>query len=168
MPALDDPRRESYCQNIVLGHSKREAFRQAGYSVKSDSGATKVSQRPEVIERISELRAENLKRVQRKTAYTRDWVIATLIDTVKEAQDDRKHREVILALEKLGSELGMFIRKSETTTRAEVPESKEQVRAEITSLLGRVLGVDEADIKKAADAKSVGPGTGIIGEAPKH
>ncbi len=167
MSALEDPRHESFCQKVVSGLSARAAYRESGFG-NSKSGCTRIANSPAITARISELRAENLKRQLKQTTYNRDWVIATLLDTVKEAQADRKHREVILALEKLGGELGMFVRKSETTTKSEVPESKEKVRAEITALLGKVLGVDEADIKKAADGKSVKPGAGVTSEAPRH
>ena len=66
MPALTNPRHELFAQAIVKGASQREAYKAAGYPVKSDAGADASASRllggAEVNARIAELQSRAAER----------------------------------------------------------------------------------------------------------
>jgi hypothetical protein len=64
MAELADKRREQFCKLRAVGTKQAEAYSRAGYRTGDRSNASKLEQHPEISERITELRAEELQRQQ--------------------------------------------------------------------------------------------------------
>jgi phage terminase small subunit len=97
MPILSDPRRETFAQIMASGKVKQtDAYVQAGYA-RDDGHAARCAARPDVAERIAELRAEVVERVLIDQAY----VLSTIYDTVERCKQavpvlDRKGQPVLV------------------------------------------------------------------------
>lgn len=68
-------KQEKFCQEIVKGKSKYEAFINAGYATNGkretiDNDAYKLTQKPEVIARIAELKKPIEEELQKELKYT--------------------------------------------------------------------------------------------------
>jgi hypothetical protein len=81
MPALNNPRHESYAQERFRGLSPSAAYLRSGY--RNRSGASKLARHPEVVARIAELGQEAAAHVQ----YDRDYVVQKLIAIIEAPPD---------------------------------------------------------------------------------
>jgi hypothetical protein len=57
MPSIPNPRHEAFCLARARGFSKDDAYEAAGFAPRSRNGA-RLQRRPDIAERIAELRAE--------------------------------------------------------------------------------------------------------------
>jgi len=132
MPALKNEKHEIFASLVAKGLSGRQAYIDAGYSPNgADGAASKLQKTAKVAARIAELREKVANRVIEKTAISKEWVLAELVDNVKKAKAAEpvrnKDGEEIgeyranfqaanTALHLIGKELGMFVEKAEIKT----------------------------------------------------
>jgi len=112
MPALPNPRHELFAQAIAKGASQREAYKAAGYGVKSDAAADASASRllsgGKVQARISELQS----RAAEKAMLTKAWVIERLLENVERAM------EAIPVLDAAGNPTGKYVYNGNVANRA--------------------------------------------------
>jgi phage terminase small subunit len=130
MPILSNPRHERFAQEFANGVSATEAYERAGFA-RNRVSAHRLKQKPNIGERVSELlkqrehiNAQATAKAIEKTALTKEWVIARLIENANRAMQnvpvlDRNGRPTgeyryegqvaNKALELLGKEIGMFV-----------------------------------------------------------
>lgn len=133
---LDNGKHEHFCQLVTNGESATQAYVLAGYSDKgAGQSANKLLKKPEISSRLAYLRA--IKEQEHAAARTavieqaglnKEWVIAQLMENVAMAKQAEPVRDADgnktgeykqnlpaanKALELLGVELGMFIKKAE-------------------------------------------------------
>lgn len=132
MPVLDNTQHELFAHEIVKGASQRDAYRTAGYKVKSDAAADACASRllsnARIKGRIEELKTQVETRTVEKLAVTRAWVIAKLVENVERAMTNEPVKDAQgtptgeykyngnvanRALELLGKEQGMFVDRKE-------------------------------------------------------
>ncbi len=160
---LDNAKHEHFCQLVANGESATQAYVLAGYSEQgAAASASRLLKKAEICERLAFLRslkeeqhAEATRAVIERHALTKEWVIAQLMENVAMA----KQAEPVLdrqgnftgeyqqnlpaanrALELLGSEIGMFIKKAEVGKPGEFAELSdaelERQRIELEKELG--------------------------------
>ncbi len=131
MPLIPNQRHETYCQARARGFTKDDAYEVAGYAPRSRHGA-RLQRRPDIAERIAELRAEQID----LSGATLRAVVASLIrlSAASEAMTGptaiKEARETLLEAWRMSEEL---------RTRREI-ERKEDEVAERESALMRSLG----------------------------
>ena len=160
MPPLENPQHEAFVQELVKGASQRDAYRAAGYQTKSDAGADASASRllsnAKVAARMAELQQKVEAKTIEKTAVTKAWVIAKLVENVERALQaepvldsegnptgEYKYNGNVAnrALELLGKEQGMFIDRKEVGKPGDFTEKSEEeldefIAAEARALLG--------------------------------
>lgn len=134
--ALDNAKHEHFCQLVTNGESATQAYVLAGYSEKGAGPSSgRLVKNALICSRIAYLRAckeqqhaESVKATIEKAGLSKEWIITQLMENVAMA----KAAEPVLdhegnptgeykqnlgaankALELLGSEIGMFIKKAE-------------------------------------------------------
>lgn len=160
---LDNGKHEHFCQLVANGESATQAYVLAGYSEKgAAASASRLLKAAEICERLAFLRslkekqhAEAVNAVIERHALTKDWVIQQLMENVDMAKQatpvlDRQGNPTGLyeqnlaaanrALELLGTELGMFIKKAEVGKPGDFQELSdaelERQRVELERELG--------------------------------
>lgn len=132
MPVLDNAKHERFAQEIVKGASQREAYRTAGYPTKSDAAADASASRllstAKVAARVAELQEFISERAVEKSAVSKAWVIAKLVENVERAMTNEPVKDAQgnetgeykyngnvanRALELIGKEQGMFVDRKE-------------------------------------------------------
>ena len=160
MPALENAKHELFAQEIAKGASQRDAYKAAGYEVKSDAAADANASRlltnAKVKARVAELQERISDVTVEKAAVSKAWVIAKLVENVERAMTAEPVRDAQgnptgeykyngsvanRALELIGKEQGMFIDRSEVGKPGDFDDlSDEQLRefvaAEAKDLLG--------------------------------
>jgi phage terminase small subunit len=176
MPALTNPRRETYAQLVAAGSQKIEAFKKAGYRP-DRSAASKMAQEPEVAKRIAEIVADRhaiarkaTEKAVERAAVTEEWIITRLKYNAEAAlrgqpeldkdgvqtgrfvgKPDRAAAN--RALELLGKTKGMFIDRHEFgAPGAFAAMSDDELSAKIADM-GAQLGIPP----KALQAVAGGP-----------
>jgi len=121
MPALDNPRWEAFAQAIVKGlasdkrngkNTQRAAYLAAGYSTTSDEATDAAASRllrkvKSIVERIRELQANALARVDRKLDISRERIGRNLDLASRIAQDERKASDIVAAETALAKIFGL-------------------------------------------------------------
>lgn len=134
---LKNAKHEHFCQLVSNGESATQGYILAGYSENgAEQGSSRLLRNVNVCSRLDYLRklkeqkhSETVNKVIEESGITKEWIINELIDNVKIA----KSAEPVLdndgnpigeyrtnipaankALELLGSELGMFVKKIES------------------------------------------------------
>jgi phage terminase small subunit len=132
MPTLDNPQHEIFAQQIFQGVSQRDAYKAAGYVTKSvaaaDASASRLLSHVKVAARIQELQTAASARAVEKSAVSKAWVIAKLVENVERAMTAEPVRDAQgnptgefkyngnvanRALELIGKEQGMFVDRKE-------------------------------------------------------
>jgi phage terminase small subunit len=132
MPVLENAQHELFAQQMAKGASQRDAYRAAGYNTKSDAAADASASRllsnAKVAARVAELQTKVEALTVEKTAVTKAWVIAKLVENVERAMQaepvldnegkptgEYKYNGSVAnrSLELLGKEQGMFIDRKE-------------------------------------------------------
>jgi phage terminase small subunit len=86
MPALKNPRREWFAQELALGASAGIAYRRAGYVLRgraAEAGAARLASSAEVTRRVGELAAGNAAPAEGATSVV---TVATIIRELEEAR----------------------------------------------------------------------------------
>lgn len=108
MAVLENTQYETYAQGIAAGKTKRKACIDAGYSESSaGTQSTKLSKRPEIIERIKELREE----IANADIMEVEEILKRLSNIAKDESIHIKYR--LTALRYAGEAKGAFIQKIE-------------------------------------------------------
>jgi len=121
MPALKNPRWEAFAQAIVAGlaserpnkkNTAKAAYLAVGYSPSSDHAAEVAASRllrnvEPVVERIRELQANALARVDRKLDISRERIGRNLDLASRIAQDERKASDIVAAETALAKIFGL-------------------------------------------------------------
>lgn len=132
MPVLINARHEMFAHEIAKGASSRDAYKAAGFTTESpgaiDACASRLLKSAKVRARIEEIQASISARVVEKTAVTKAWIIAKLVENVERAMASEPVRDAKgeptgeykyngavanRALELLGKEEGMFVDRKE-------------------------------------------------------
>lgn len=147
MPVLENAQHELFVQELVKGASQREAYRSAGYNTKSDAAADASASRllsnAKVAARLAELQTKVEERTVEKTAVSKAWVIAKLVENVERAMQ----AEPVLDSE--GKETGEFKYNGNVANRALELIGKEQgmfVERKEVGKPGDFAGVDDAEL----------------------
>lgn len=119
MPALPDPKRETFAQLCARGIPTVEAYVRAGYK-RNTGNATSLKKTPIVAARIEELKDEissssqiELKAYMRDSGITPAYIVRLLLETALEAQKAGKFDTAARCFKDLGGELfGMFVQRS--------------------------------------------------------
>src|SRR5580693_1383744 len=84
---LPDQRRETFAQNVAVGHTLTEAARRAGFGGKGQvhNTASRLAKEPAVAERIKQLRALNNGHSDSSIA-SKNWVLCEVIENHKMAR----------------------------------------------------------------------------------
>ncbi|SDR25218.1 hypothetical protein SAMN05519103_01504 [Rhizobiales bacterium GAS113] len=127
MPALKNHRYERFAQERARGKTLTDAWERAG-GTRGHRYASRLSRRPDIIQRVEEIKSGAVERAAGALAIDRQWVIQRLVENVERAMqlepvmrggiatgEYRYHAGAALrALELIGKELGMFVERSET------------------------------------------------------
>ena len=169
---LKNPRHEIFAQELAQGKNASEAYRIAGYN-DNRSAACRLQQDVRIQERLNQLLAERARRHAKaseraveKLAISREWVLGKLVENVERGLQaravldddgnpvgDYKYDGSVVnkALELLGIEQGMFIKRSESGAPGEFAgmNTPAEVLEELRKLVGDELagklanGLDE-------------------------
>ena len=165
MPPLDNAQHELFAQEIVKGASQRDAYRAAGYQTKSDAAADASASRllsnAKVADRVAELQQKVEAKTVEKTAVSKSWVIAKLVENVERAMQaepvldnegnptgEYKYNGSVAnrALELLGKEQGMFIERKEVGKPGAFTEKSDEE-------LDEFIAQEAADLLRQADTQ---------------
>jgi phage terminase small subunit len=161
---LDNAKHEHFCQLIANGESATQAYVLAGYSEKgAGPSAARLLKNAPVCERIAYLRAlkeqqhaEVRQAVIEKAGLTKEWIIAQLMENVamakaaepvrdSEGNETGEYKQNLpaanKALELLGTEIGMFIKKAEVGKPGEFAELTDDELDRQARELQKQLGV---------------------------
>ena len=141
MPAISNPKWESFVREVHKGTDGGHAYLAAVYETTLAAAAVSASRllrNPKIIDRLAELRADRdkvdamaLEMAAGALSIDRQWVLAKLKDNYERASQavpvtDREGEPIgefkyegsvaNRALELIGKELGMFIERTENTT----------------------------------------------------
>lgn len=119
MPALANPKHETFAQLLAKGKSQVEAYEAAGYS-NGQKNAHRLGSDEGILRRVREIQSETaemdrqaLEKATEALAIDKQWVMARLIDNATQAASLEDFGPSNKALELLGKELGMFVERSE-------------------------------------------------------
>lgn len=105
MPALDNPKRERFCQQYVVDLNATQAYIRAGYAATGAEGnAARLIANDMVSARIAELQAV----VSQRLDITQDKVLRDIEATRKAATGDKQHATALKASELQGKHIGMW------------------------------------------------------------
>ena len=167
MPGLKNPRWEAFAQAIVAGlasdrpHGKntaKAAYLAAGYSPSTDRSAIVSASRLMtivnlVVERIRELQANALARVDRKLDISRERIGRNLDLASRIAQDERKASDIVAAETALAKIFGL-VKTSSTYDPTDMNNA--QSAEQLAELLLQNVGLDSpftaAEIERAIAA----------------
>jgi len=132
MPVLENTRHEKFAHEIAKGTSSREAYKLAGYEPKNDATADACASRllsnAGITRRVAEIKEGISVVAIEKTAISKAWVIAKLVENVERAMQaeavldpqgnptgEYKYNGNVAnrALELIGKEQGMFVDRKE-------------------------------------------------------
>lgn len=116
MPILTNPKHEAFAQAIGLGTSSShvDAAKIAGYKGTAiRSAATKLYAMPHIKARIEELGNKRTQQVVAVATISKQWVLEELADTYRAAKEKGDLNQRRLVLGDIGTELGMFVKKTE-------------------------------------------------------
>jgi phage terminase small subunit len=122
MPVLKNPRHERFAHEIAKGKSLAEAHALAGFA--GDRGnAWRLQQRNDIGRRINEIRttgvqreAQALEKACEKLAITKERILDELAKIgFADLPGAPKWSDKLIALQKLGQELGLFVERTENT-----------------------------------------------------
>lgn len=164
---LSNGKHEHFCQLVANGESGTKAYVLAGYSEQgAAASASRLLKNAQICERLAFLRsmkeeqhAEVVREVVTKAGLTKEWIIAQLMENVAMAKQaepvlDRKGEftgeyqqnlpAANKALELLGSEIGMFIKKQEVGKPGEFNDLSDAELERQRVELERELGIGSA------------------------
>lgn len=164
MPALDNAQHELFAQQIAKGSSQRDAYKAAGYKVKSDAAADANASRllstDKVSARVRELQEFISERTVEKSAVSKAWVIAKLVENVERAMQGEavldaqgtptgewKYNGNVAnrALELIGKEQGMFVDRKEVGSPGDFDQmSEDELSAAIAEQTRELAEMDPA------------------------
>lgn len=115
MPALRNPKRERFAQELAKGKSQFEAHGIAGFRPHRGN-ASLLAQDKSILERVAEIQAEQARmsaaateKATERLSIDKEWVLARLIENATSAAASEDFAPSNRALELLGKEMGMFI-----------------------------------------------------------
>ena len=110
MPVLSDPRHERFAELVASGRTPADAYVAAGYKERTAyTCGPRLLKRPEVRDRVHELRQTAAQVSVTRSALNREFVLGELMDNALKAKQDQQWASSNRALELLGKELGMFV-----------------------------------------------------------
>lgn len=151
MPMLQNERQEKFCQALVQGKSKVDAYVIAGYSPSRPNAST-LANAAHIRARVAELSgraaeiAINVAGIN--TGLTKTWVLERLRDNAVKALR-QKHGSSVAnrALELIGKELGLFIERSEQGKPGDFAHlSDEELDSQLTQRL-KARGLNDRQIR---------------------
>jgi phage terminase small subunit len=171
---LDNAKHEHFAQLVSNGESASQAYVLAGYSPQgAGQSANKLLKKPEVSSRLAYLRgikeqthAEARQAVIEKAALTKEWIITQLMENVAMAKQAEPVRDsegnetgeykqnlpaANKALELLGVELGMFIKKAEVGKPGEFQDLTDDELERQIADADRALAASDSAIQSARD-----------------
>lgn len=126
MPALDNPRRERFCQEYVVDGNATQAYIRAGYSEKGAAqSAAALLRNPKISSRIAELKAKVLERLE----ITQESVLREIEDTRANAAACEQHATALKASELKGKHIGMWPNKLEANVNIVDALNADELRA---------------------------------------
>lgn len=168
MQPLANPKHEAFAYGMATGKTLAAALADAGYKPHPPSGArllknAKISERIDFIKaKVAKDREEAVQALTQKEALTRQWVIDNLMKNVKicmgleQTPDGHVPAGANKALELLGQELGMFIKRTEQGKPGEFAE------------LDELTDTDLADIARASSSRAFAPKDGTAWSSGVH
>jgi hypothetical protein len=151
MPALKNPRWESFCQHVIkltcgdksAAFTQYKAYEMAGFKARGEGARVNAHRllrlQQSVIDRIAELRAE----VAREAKESLESVIEELNDTAQEAKADRAHGPRISAISTKAKLLGLEVQRVEQGKPGEFTTANAQSAEEfVKAVLGKYVPQD--------------------------
>jgi phage terminase small subunit len=171
---LDNAKHEHFAQLVSNGESASQAYVLAGYSPQgAGQSANKLLKKPEVSSRLAYLRAtkeqshaDARQAVIEKAALTKEWIITQLMENVamakqagpvrdSEGNETGEYKQNLpaanKALELLGVELGMFIKKAEVGKPGEFQDLTDDELERQLADADRALAASDSAIQSARD-----------------
>jgi phage terminase small subunit len=169
---VDNAKHEHFCQLVANGESATQAYVLAGYSDKgAAASANRLLKNAEICDRIAYLRAlKEQDQVQarqqaiERTALTKEWIIQQLMENVAMAKQAEPVRDsegnetgeykqnlpaANKALEMLGTEIGMFIKKAEIGKPGEFQDLTDDELERQLADADRALAASDSAIQSA-------------------
>lgn len=151
---LENQADEAFCQKVASGMPTSQAYLEAGFQ--NTTNSSRYLKRASIQRRLLELRSEQLNKKLRQTTYSREWVIEQLIDIAIRTKETGQWKDAIHAIQLLGQDLGMFIRRTETRRGDAVSEADAKaIKAEIRNLVAK-LGFNIERKDTSGDAEEAG------------
>jgi hypothetical protein len=169
MPALKNPRWEAFAQAIVKGlandrpngkNTAKAAYLAAGYSTSTDNAARANASRLltkaiPVIERIKELQAQALARVDRKLDISRERIGRRLDMASRKAEDDGNTANIIAAETALAKIFGLVKTSTYDPNDLDNAQSAEQLAVLLLQSVGLDPPFTAQEIESATVANDV-------------
>ena len=109
MGMLHNARHEVFAQELAKGSTQAQAARVAGYSDKTITvAASKLAHRPDISERVNELRDRGNKLAIVEVALSKEWVLTELQNLYFVGKRKEQVSAATRCLELIGKEIGMF------------------------------------------------------------
>jgi len=183
---LKNPKHELFAQELASGTNASQAYRNAGFS-DSRANACRLQQDERIRQRVGELLEERRKqhakasaKAVEKLGLDRQWVLSKLVENVERGLQARAVLDdegkpigeyrydggvVNRALELLGVEQGMFIKRTETGQPGEFAAA--QSEHDVLTMIRAQLGDEMADAITQALAKQADtPADGTVEPGP--
>lgn len=163
MPALKNAKFERFALLIARGKSQIEAALAVGYSpVSASAQGSRLQHRPEVTERIHELRAvvaeQRLRNAEKVEAPSRENVILDVMETRERAKEVGNLPVRLKANEMIGKELGMFATKVDATVSSPLDTLNREALLGLLALMkggARVVGGNVIEVDLEPDASTL-------------
>ena len=169
-----DQRREQFSRSIALGFNPEQAYIAAGYASQgARRNAIALIQSGPVANRIKELRESLDSSAFVRASVTRDWVIEKLKTVAtrclqEEAVLDSEGKETgeyrfnaggaVSALKLLGTDLGMFVERSEVKTM----DFGRMTRADLERMVSELEAVGTVDVEGAEVLEIAAPAEALV------
>ncbi len=158
MAALKKPKHELLARLIAQGKTQTEAGLEVGFNpVRASRTASEICKRKEVKDRIAELRREIVRNVVTTAVISKQWVIDTLVQNIRDAREDKQYAVVKSSVELIGKHLEMFIDRSDHTIHwdGDLSGLSDQQLDRITFQLERLAYGDDRARAEAARRKAL-------------
>ena len=137
MPPLANPRQELFCQNLVKGKSKAEAYRDAGYA-DDRHHASRLATNGNVMERYAELFDATTPEVK----WDRETALRQYTELLMQAKATKNIALAIKAMDSISRVNGLIITRHES---GKVGEFEGLTDYELLELIAEPLGDSRSD-----------------------
>lgn len=131
MPTLKNRHYEIFAAAVAAGKTNSEAYAAAGFTANHKNARRKASllgKRPEVAERIEELKKFATERVLGMVTMDKAWILQQAQDALLAAKADRSWSAVARLLELIGREFKVFVETKNLTVRRFADMTEEELR----------------------------------------